>query len=255
MGDREINGYQNECEFSKYLNGRKIKNLNLLFQDFIHRLYGIVNEDLYVKCNVDYNKKKYDIIININNDIRRISIKKGIKNSVHAESISSFKKFLNDIGIDRKIIVEYLKYHYADGTINGTGEKRLSGEEYKQKHHDKINMINSAINKDYVINEAIERFVIRGKNQNEKIDAIIYGIVNDFMYITSDEIRYIILSKNNINSNGVHFANLYCQPMIRNLNKNPKYERNRFYVQIKWYSLFDDIIEYLNNKTLNKIIV
>ena len=116
-------------------------------------------------------------------------------------------------------------------------------------------MINSAINKDYVINEAIERFVIRGKNQNEKIDAIIYGIVNDFMYITSDEIRYIILSKNNINSNGVQFANLYCQPMIRNLNKNPKYERNRFYVQIKWYSLFDDIIEYLNNKTLNKIIV
>lgn len=40
--------------------------------------------------------------------------------------------------------------------------------------------------------------------------------------------------------------------MTRNLNNNPKYDKKRFCVQIKWYSIFDDIIEYMNNKVTSK---
>ena len=35
----------------------------------------------------------------------------------------------------------------------------------------------------------------------------------------------ILMSKQNIYSTVVHFGNLFCQPMTRNLNYNPKYEK------------------------------
>lgn len=156
-----------------------------------------------------------------------------------------------DSGVSKDIVVEYLKYHYADGTINGSGKNRISVNEYKINNQDKIDKINNAINNDYILKKAINRFVLQGKNSSECIDAIIYGTINDFLFITKEEAEKIILSKKDIYSTGVHFANLYCQPMTRNLNNNLKYENKRYCVQIKWYSIFDDIIEYMNNKMVN----
>lgn len=65
--------------------------------------------------------------------MKGISIKKGYKNSVHVERISDFIHFLIENNIDREIVTEYLKYHYADGSTNGKGIKRLSVEEYKKR--------------------------------------------------------------------------------------------------------------------------
>lgn len=245
----DVNGLENERYFFRYLNGKKIRMLNPAFSDLIYSLYENVDQNARIKCKIDYNKKKYDLVIEINNCIKKISIKKGINNSVHAEGISSFIHFLIDSGVDKNIIIEYLKYHYADGTTNGSGSQRMSINEYKMNNQDKIDEINKAINNKYVLKRAINRFVLQGKNSNECIDAIIYGTVNNFMFLLKEEIIKIILSQKDIYSTGVHFANLYCQPMTRNLNNNPKYEKKRYCVQIKWYSIFDDIVKYMNDKT------
>lgn len=65
---------------------------------------------------------------------------------------------------------------------------------------------------------------------------------------TKEQIEEIILSKKDVYSTAVHFGALTCQPKNRCLNYNPLYEKDRFCVQIKWYSIFDNIIEYLSNK-------
>ena len=197
----EITGLQNEHKFSCYLNGSKVKSLTPIFKDLIYTLYGKkINENARIKCKVDYNKKKYDLVININDCIKKISIKKGINNSVHVEGISSFIHFLIDSGVSKENVIEYLNYHYADGTINGTGKNRISCEEYKINNQDKIDKLNIALNNEYILKRAINRFILQGKNSNECIDAIIYGTVDDFMFITKDEIEKIILSKKNIYS-------------------------------------------------------
>ena len=41
------------------------------------------------------------------------------------------------------------------------------------------------------------------------------------------------------------------QPKNRCLNYNTKYKKDRYCIQIKWYNLFDDIIENMNNKVIN----
>lgn len=248
MDDYAIGGYENECDFAKHLNGKRIKELYPHDQNMIYQLYGKVNANSIVKANVSYAKKKYDLIININGIKKGVSIKKGINNSVHLERISSFIHFLIEAGVPRYNVIRYLKYHYADGTMNGSGEVRLSAKEYKENHAEDIEKLNLCFSDPVLVKKAIQRFVVQGWNGNIPIDGLIYGVVSDYLFITTEEIENIIMSKINISSSGPHFSCLFCQPLSRNLNNNSKNERCRYLVQIKWYTIFDDIIEYMNDK-------
>ena len=248
----KITGKNNEFEFVKYLNGKRISELNPMFRDLIDELFPNQQPNSIIKSWKNHYKEKSDIFIKINGKMKGISIKKGYKNSVHVERISDFIHFLIENNIDREIVIEYLKYHYADGSTNGKGIKRLSVEEYKKDNQSKIDKINKVLNDEKIIKKAINRFVTRGKNTDYFISAIIYGEVNDFIWATKEQIEEIILSKKDVYSSAVHFGALTCQPKNRCLNYNPLYEKDRFCVQIKWYNIFDDIIEYLSKKSVDK---
>ncbi len=204
-------------------------------------------------CWVNKSKRKADIYIKINNLVRGISIKKGVKNSVHVENIETFIEFLKKMGISNNIITMYLNYHYADGTINGTGKTRLSSSEYRNKYQNEVDIINQEFNKDKYIDKFINRFVLQGNKSEYEVDAIIYGVVDDFIWITNDEIKYIIKKHILDDISSLHISCLSIQPMSRNLNYNSKYEFCRHHIQIKWYNLSDQIIEvmatYRNGRT------
>lgn len=249
----DITGKNNEYKFVEYLNGKSIEELNPMFYSLIKKLYPVELETARIKCWLNHLNQKSDIFIKINGIMRGISIKKGMKNSVHVERISDFVHFLIENKNSREIVMEYLKYHYADGTINGTGEKRLSAEEYKKSNQEIIDRINKELNNDQILSKAIERFIIKGNNSQYYIAAIICGEVDDFIWITREDIRNIILSKKDKYSTAIHFGTMICQPKNRCLNYNSSYEKERFCVQIKWYSLFDDIIENMNNSVVRDV--
>ena len=252
--NKKINGFQNESEFVTYLNNRKVNKLNPLFQDLITTLYSNLTGEEIISCKLNSNLQKADIYITINNITKGVSIKKGVKNSVHIEPINDFIKFLKSNQLKEDVIEEILKYHYGDGTTNGTGKKRISSEEYKKFHQDKLDNINKYFNQENIIKAAVNRFVLIGNNNNVSIDALIYGVIDDFIWITKEEITKIVLSNKNIKKTGLAFGSLFYQPMNRCLNYNPKYEYSRNYIQIKWYHLSDDIIEIMamrNNHLAN----
>ena len=250
-----INGYNNEFNFVLGLNNKTIKELPPLFRDLIDSLFPGEQEDSIIKCWLNHFKQKADILVRINKKSRGISIKKGIKNSVHVEPISEFISFLIKNNISRDCIIDYLKFHYADGTTNGKGLTRISTEEYKKENQKSIDRINSELKNEDLLKKAIERFILKGTNSMYPISALIYGEVDDFVFITKEDIIKIIMSKKDNYSSTVHFSVLTVQPKNRCLNHNPLYEKDRFCVQIKWYSVFDDIIEnmYLKNESRRKI--
>ena len=241
-----ISGELNEDLFIQELRYKKFKNIRYSLQLFLEDLYGKINEYDLVMCWKNDMKQKYDILIKIGDVTKRISIKKGCKNSVHAEPISEITHFFIENGLPREQVIEFLKYHYADGTTNGTGMVRESSEEYKKNHISDIKRINCFFNSDEFLKKATDRFVVYGRNSKYPIDAILYGVPNDFMWVKREDIYRIVLSKKNSNENTIHFGPLIYQPMDRCLNYNEKYESKRFVCQIKWYSLFDDIIEIQN---------
>ena len=248
----EINGFDNEFEFVKYLNGKRVGELNPMFREVIDTIFYCINDDDVIKCWRNHYPQKSDIFIKIRNFIKGISIKMSSRNSVHIDCISEFIHFLIENEVPRDIIIKYLKYHYADGTTNGRSKIRISAEEYKKTHQDHIDEINKYFNNEDLLIKAIDRFIIKGNNSKYYINALVHGTINDFLWLTKDEIIRIILSKKDIYSSAVHFGPLICQPKNRCLNYNPLYEKDRFSVQIKWYSLNDDIIEQMNNKVIEK---
>ena len=249
-----INGYDNEYEFVKYFNNKVVKELDPTSHDLITTIFNLKSDDSLIKCWRNHLPQKADILIKIEDHIKGVSIKKGIKNSVHAESIVSFSSFLKKLGISEDIIDEYKYYHYADGTKNGTGDMRYSGEWYKNNYPEQIQRINDEFNKPDIILAAADRFIITGTNGIYPISALIYGEANDYIWISANDIKKILLSKKDLQSSGVHIGSLQVQPQNRCLNKNPLYEKDRNKVQIKWYNLLDNYLEYSYFKTNNIVL-
>lgn len=245
---KNISGKQNEIDFVKHINNKKIYELNPLIIELIEDLFSNFNYDDIVYSWLNSEPQKTDFFIRINKDVRRISLKIGDKNSVHLEPISEFIHFLIENNIERDIVIKYLNYHYADGSSNGSGKKRLSAVEYKLSHQDEIDKINNAFNSDEFIKKVILRFVLMGRNDSNEIDALVYGSIHDFLYLTKDSIYNIIFAKRDIYSSGIHIGPLFIQPQSRNLQGNPQFEKCRYCVQVKWFNLCDHIIEYKNNK-------
>lgn len=254
LGDkmRKINGKQNEFEFVKYINNKKISELNLLMIELIENLFDDFDYDDRAYAWLNDKPQKTDFFIKINDTIKRISLKIGDKNSVHVEPISEFIHFLIVNNIERNIVIKYLSYHYADGSTNGSGKRRLSVAEYKIQHQGEIDAINRAFNKDEFIQQVILRFIFKGRNDDNEVDALIYGSTDDFLYLTKEDVYKLIYSRKDIYSSGVHIGPLFIQPLSRNLQGNPKFEKCRYCVQVKWFNLCDHIIEYKNN-SLNKL--
>ena len=233
------------------MNNKKVKELNPMFREVVDDLFQDINENSIIKSwRNPFSKSKTDIFIKINNEIKNISIKKGIRNSVHMESINTFEKYLKEMGINNEVIKLYKNYHY--GIDKNNPNIILSAKEYKEKYQSEIDIINKELKKiDYL--KIIDRFIISGRVSNKRIDGIIYGTQDEFLWINKDDIKNIIKSSLNEKSTGVHIGCLFIQPLNRCLNNNPKYLEYRDYIQVKWYSLFDDIIRYKNTSSIKKV--
>ena len=247
-----MNGYQNEYSFVLEFNNKKVKELNPLLHDLVYSIFYDISEEDIIKSWRNHYDQKTDILLKIGDAIKGISIKMGSRNSVHVESIWEFERFLLEHGIPRNVICKYLEFHYADGTINNSGSRRLSTKEYKKNNQNKIDKINEYFNNPEIISDAIDRFVLKGNNCDYSISAIILGEPNNFLWITKNDIIEILNSKTCKYCSSPHFSELICQPMNRCLNYNEKYEKFRRYIQIKWCSLFDNIIEQMNKNVIKK---
>lgn len=241
-----IDGYQNEFLFVLEFNNKKIKELNPLLKEIIDDLFPNANENSIIKSWTNhYKRQKADILIKVNSDIKYISIKKGNKNSVHVENLYQFIDFLKELGINNETIKLFKDFHYG---LNKNNPKIfLSTHDYCEQNKQIIKNINHALSNIDEI-KIIDRFLLSGTNSNNKVNGIIYGTPDDFFWINDKEITEIVKNSIKRESSSVHIGCLFIQPLNRCLNNNPKYMWCKKYIQIKWYSLFDDIIEYKNTK-------
>ena len=237
-------GYLVEITFINYLNNSLYKELNPIMQDLLKALYPYIKDNDKIIAYKYGKYAKVDIVIIVRGIKKGISIKTGSKNSVHLEKINKFSIFL----LKNKFTntMQLKKYLYSDGTTNNTGKYRITADEYKKNNIEEINEINRQLNKIKKI--LIKRFLIKTDiNYKVNVNAFIYGYVNDFLWATTDEVVECLLEKD-IYSTGVHISSLFIQNWDKNIKQNEKYEYCREYIQVKWYSLFDDFIYIMNKR-------
>lgn len=221
--------------------------MHILFQELLEALYPNILDDDIITTKKYGKYAKADMVIEVNGIRKGISIKCGAKNSVHIEKIDKFMGFLKKVGY--KNFDELLGYLYSDGTTNNTGKSRLTASEYKLTHADTIEKINASFEDKRILEKLINRFLICADvNYKVKVDAFICGTLYDFLWITKNEAIQFLLQNSSFASSGVHASKLFIQQWNKNINYNPRYEHCREYIQVKWYSLFDDIITIMCNR-------
>lgn len=246
-------GKKNEYLFIDELEGKKINELNYLLRDMILYLFPNIKDNDIINCYKNVEYEKADICIKVGNKIKYASIKIGHTNSIHSEKITKFVPFLQSIGLGSDVITEILRYHYADGTVDGNGKKRMTVNEYKELNETAIQYVNQNINNPLIIKKIINRFLIQGtQKQSKKIDILIHGTPDDFFFVSKSEVYKYVLSKIKKESSAIHFSLFTFQPFSRVLDYNPKNEYKRSWIQIKWFNLGDSIIEMLNSRITKK---
>ena len=250
--EKKNKGIQNEYDFVLTFNGKYLKDLDHKSQIFLCELFNKeIDNDEPIKSWKNKVMQKADIFIKYKRIIRSISLKCGNSNSIHQESIEDFKLFLDKFDIPYKIVNNYTSYHYGymhDNNGKIDFDRSLSSEEYKKYYQDEIDIFNDAINKTKIIVEMIDRFIIRGRNSEYDIDALVCGTVDDYVWIMKDDIYDLVLSKRYLKYTSPHIAFLTIGPKKRNLNHNSKNAKERYIVCVRWNFIKESIIEFKKQK-------
>jgi len=240
-------GYQNEYDFAELFNDKYYSELDEHAQKFILGLFGdVIDNEEKIKAWKNKMNQKTDIFIRYKNHIKNISLKCGHNNSIHAESIQDFKKYLEKLNIPYKVIDKYVSYHYGY-VKNEEGKadfsQQLSSEEYKKLYQNEIDVFNESINKTRIIVDMIDRFIIRGRNSDYDIDALISGTTDDYVWIMKYDLYDLILSKRCLDYTSPHVACMTIGPKKRCLfgDKNIK---DKYLICVRWNFIKEDIINY-----------
>lgn len=241
-------GYQNEYDFVELFHNKHLHELDDNSKKFICELFGdVINDNEPIKCWKNRMVQKADIFIRYGNHIKNISLKCGKSNSMHHEQVQEFKRYLGNLGIPYKVIDKYMDYHYGyakDSNGKYDYSKVLSADEYKTIYQDEIDIFNNAINKTRIIVDMIDRFIIRGRNSDYDIDALVCGTVNDYVWIMKYDLYDLILSKRALDYTSPHIACMTIGPKKRNLNGDSKNYKDRYLVCVRWNFIRESIIEF-----------
>ena len=241
-------GYQNELDFVAFFNNKYLYELDNNSQKFLKELFGnIINNGEQIKSWKNKMVQKTDIFIKYKNYIKNISLKCGNSNSVHHEQIQEFKRYLGNIGIPYNIIDKYVSYHYGymkDENGKTYFSKLLSSEEYKKFYQKDLDTFNNAINKTRIIVDMIDRFIVRGRNSDYDIDALVCGTIDDYVWILKYDLYDLILSKRCLEFTSPHIACMTIGPKKRNLDGTSKNIKDRYLVCIRWNFIKEDIISF-----------
>ncbi len=246
------NGYKNELEFVELFNNKYISDLDNNSKLFLEDLFETkIDNNEIIKSWKNRMNQKTDIFIKYKNYIKNISLKCGNSNSVHCEQIQEFKRYLEKLNIPYKTIDKYVSYHYGykrDNNGNLIFSEILSAEEYKKIHQEEIDIFNHEINKTRIIIDMIDRFLIRGRNSDYDIDALVSGTIENYVWIKKYDLYDLILSKKCLEFTSPHAACLTIGPKKRNLDGNSKNFKDRYLVVIRWNNIKDEIISFKNAK-------
>ena len=246
-------GFKNEEDFVNLFNDKYLFELDKNSQVFLKELFGeVIDNDEQIKSWKNKIVQKTDMFIKYKAYIKNISLKCGNSNSMHHEQIQEFKMYLEKLGIPYKVIDKYVSYHYgyakgSDGKIDFS--RLLSSDEYKKNYQSEIDIFNNYINKTRIIVDMIDRFIVKGRNSDYDIDALVCGMVDDYVWLLKDDIYDLILSKRCLDFSSPHVACMTIGPKKRNLDGNSNNRKDRYIVCIRWNFIKESIIDFKNRKT------
>ena len=235
------NGFNNEHDICKALNGKKVKELLPFLQNVVKTIFKFIEDDDVITSKICERSSKPDIYIKYEEEKAFISIKSGRTNSIHFEKISEFVDYLKLKKISNETIETILLFHYGDGN------KRLLYDELFPIMNKRIQRANIELNQKHIVEDLIDRFIFNGVERKKiSVDYILHGNKNYGIMCSKEQIKKFIFRKTYNHIKTLHVGPLTLQPFLRDVNDISKNKYKREYIQIKWHYMLSDL-EFINN--------
>ena len=95
----------------------------------------------------------------------------------------------------------------------------------------------------------IDRFIIRGRNSDYDIDALISGTVDNYVWILKYDLYDLILSNRRMDYSSPHIACLTIGPKRRNLDGNLVNREDKYRIVVRWSNINELLVDYFNAKS------
>ena len=236
-------GYENEVYIAEALNGKKFYELNINLQAMIRDLFGQPNEKETIECEIFDGPYKPDITIRYKGQTKYVSIKCGRANELHGENIKPFVLFLRSLGVSKRTQVTLVLYQFGDGTIDGTGKRRMNNLEVNNWLRKRLKEANDELNMNReVINKTLDRVMFQGILES--------STPAEYIYFGTPEIGKVVSKKQiqaYVNSRGwrffqcLHIGPIFLKPHARYTRSRIKDVQRREEVYCYWPNLADDL--------------
>lgn len=245
------NGFKNERDFVKFFNNKYLSEFDLNTQELLKEIFdNVIDDSMPIISWKNDLPQKADIFIKFKNYVKGISIKSVKGNTVHQENLHDFEEFLKSLCIPYYAIDNYTSFHFGyardEKGLRITSQK-LGTYEYLSFFQKEIDSLNKYINKTRTIISIIDRVIIKGRNSEHNIDALISGTPQNYVWISKDDLYDLFLSKKNIDYNVPHTSLITFGPKIRHLYKD-KTKKDLLNVTFRWKDPQKDIIEFKKKK-------
>lgn len=255
-----LHGNKNEELLVKYLDGKKLSDLNTNMKNFINFIIqdkeiSFAKEDTIKSYLVTNNKFKQDIIIVLQGEEYNVSVKMGTGNSVHQEKIEDFINYLkNAYNISETLANDFRLSIWVDGTLDGKGDvnNRFKISKLKELYPKSKERIQKFLNENR--KGLITHFIKVGRH-NSHVDYIYHGSINNGSWISIDQlINYNLDYAYDLNKAraALPIGRMSIQPWNPVLNGNPKTEHKRGQVQVKYTSMENDFAYLIEKNSENK---
>lgn len=238
-------GIENEEKLCESINNKTFYELNMNLQYFMFYLFPHIDKEKKLKCFQTENFIKPDICISQEKDLKFVSVKYGQSETLHNEDIRTFIQFLKDCHISDYTIETYLLYHYGDGTIDGTGQRRMQSIEIRYMYDDRIRKMNEEFNssKEF-IKKFADRVMFQGVNPDaSKAEYIYHGDVDYGVFVSRYQFMRHIEKKNwDFMQTCVHVGPFVIRPHARYANKEIRNENHRHTVVINYPRFVQDLL-------------
>ncbi|MCR5693238.1 MAG: hypothetical protein K6G74_04685 [Bacilli bacterium] len=236
-------GRLKEDEFVYALNNKKAGELSHNMKHILREMFGFFEESDIVKCGLVEHYQKPDFYIEFKGQKKYVSLKSGSSTVVAEEGIKQFLAYLREWNLSVDGQKTLLYYHFGDGTMDGSGEKRMDYRELIHKLAPRIVELNKELNSNKkFVKEFIYRCLFKGtQERNVEADFIYHGDVNYGVVCSKEQIFKHVDRRSWDYMDNLHIGPIQFRPHARYANTEIKREEKRWKVDFWWARLPADL--------------
>ena len=239
-------GRLKEDEFVFAIDGKRAEDLSHNLKHILREIFGLFDGKEILKCGLVEKLQKPDFYIEYKGIRKYISLKTGRAQIVGEGDLKAFLEYLRSWHLSVESQKTFLYYHFGDGTMDGSGEKRMEYFELVTKLNKRIILLNEELNrnKDF-IKDVVHRLIFKGwGDYNLPADYIYFGDVNYGVVCSETQIFKHIDRRDWAFMDNPHIGPIQFRPHARYINSPIKKEKSRWKIDFWWANLSADL-EYI----------